>query len=169
MAQVKGKFIKLAGFIMFPDEIKIADEYLKVTLGLNHNDLEDEEWYDTSIFDTFMKICVEHSLSKERVYMIIGKKVYPTIQRTTGLPSYLKSPLDYIKFEAEGFMMNHRGEDVVPRKIISAGANEVIMEAKAPGYSNKLYEGVWLGILEMCKITTGKVENLGKDVFRITW
>jgi hypothetical protein len=169
MAQVKGKFIKLAGFVMFPDELKIADEYLKKLLGLTHDYLEDEEWYDTSIFDTFMKTCVEHSLSKERLYITIGKKVYPTIKNTTGLPEHLVTPLDFIKFEAEGFLQNHRGEDVFPRKIIKAEDHEVIMQAKAPGYSSKLYEGVWLGILYMCDIKTGHVENLGDDIFKITW
>ena len=33
----------------------------------------------------------------------------------------------------------------------------VIVQAPAPGYNSKLYEGVYLGILEMCGVKTGKV------------
>jgi hypothetical protein len=43
------------------------------------------------------------------------------------------------------------------------------MKAVAPGYNEKLYEGVFLGILEMIGIKTGKVENLGDSVLKITW
>ena len=169
MAQVKGKFIKLAGFLMLPAELKIANEYLQGLLGKTHKDLDDEEWYDTSIFDKFMKTCEASSLSKDKIYVTIGKKVYPTIKRTTGLPPHLVTPLDFIKFEADGFLMNHQGAGVTPRKFIKAVDKEVIVEAKAPGYNSKLYEGVWLGILEMCDVKTGKVENTGNDVFKITW
>lgn len=169
MAQVKGKFIKLTARFMYPNELEIADEYLKNFLGKTHRDLKDEEWYSAAIFDKFLRICVENSLSHERLYVVVGKKVYPTIKQTTRLPSYLKTPLDFIKYEAEGFLENNRGDDVVPRKIIIAEEGHVMMEAIAPCYSNKLYEGVWLGILEMCGITTGKVENLWGDVFLITW
>lgn len=169
MAQVKGKFIKLAGFLMLPAEIKIANEYLQGLLGKTHKDLDDEEWYDISIFDKFMKTCEVNSLSKDRIYVTIGKKVYPTIKRTSGMPPHLVTPLDFIKFEADGFLMNHQGIGVTPRKFIKAVDKEVIVEAKAPGYNSKLYEGVWLGILEMCDIKTGKVENTGNDVFKITW
>ena len=169
MAQVKGKFIKMTGFLMLPAEIKLANEYLLKELGVTHKDLKDEEWYDTAYFDNFMRICAENSSMKDKIYVTIGKKVYPTIKRTVGMPPHLSTPLDFIKFEAEGFLMNHQGVDVVPRKIIKAIDKEVIMEAKAPGYNSKLYEGVWLGILEMCGITNGKVENTGNDVFKITW
>ena len=169
MAQVKGKFIKMTGFLMLPAEIALANDYLFSELGKKHIELDDEGWYDTKIFDKFMRICSENSVAKDRIYLTVGKKVYPTIKRTAGMPPHLVTPLDFIKFEAEGFLMNHQGTDVTPRKIIKAEDKEVIMEAIAPGYNSKLYEGVWLGILEMCGISTGKVENTGNDVFKITW
>jgi len=169
MAQVKGKFIKMVGFLMFSKELKSANEFLVSSIGKTSTELDDEGWYDTSIFDKFMKTCVEGSSLKEKIYITIGKKVYPTIKRTVGLPENLKTPLSFILFEAEGFLQNHQGEGVVARKIIKSSDREVIIEAKAPGYNSKLYEGVWLGILEMCGVTTGKVESKGNDVFAITW
>lgn len=170
MAKVKGKFIKLTGNLMLAAEIQEANKYLVNELGLTHLQLKDEEWYDTKIFDRFMSICAENSLAKDGIYLMIGKRVYPVIQRTVGLPPHLKTPLDFVLFEAEGFLLNHQGEDVVPRKIMKSEEGEVVIEAKAPGYNSKLYEGVFLGILEMCgKKETAKVENLGDDVFKITW
>ena len=169
MAKVKGKFIKLTGNLMLEKERVLANEFLQKELGLTHRQLEDEAWYDTLIYDRFMRICVENSLSKDFMYIFIGKKVYPTIKKSVGLPEYLKTPLDFIKFEAEGFLMNHLGDDVVPRKFIKVADREVIMQAIPPGYSSKLYEGVFLGILEMCGVQTGVVENIGDHTFKITW
>ncbi len=169
MATVKGMFIKLVGNMMLPNEQKIANEYLQKELGVTHTQVEDEGWYDTGILDKFMSICVQHSTTKEYTYIIIGKKIYPTIKKLTGLPEHLKTPLDFIKFEAEGFLLNHQGSDVLGRKIIKAVDKEVVIQAKAPGYNSKLYEGVYLGILEMCGVKSGQVKNTGNDTFQITW
>ncbi len=92
------------------------------------------------------------------------------------MPPNLKTPLDFIKFEAEGFLANHRGSDVRPRKITKAQDKDVIIEAPAPGYHSKLFVGVYLGILEMCGIKTGKVDQTksqekgdSTSEFHITW
>jgi hypothetical protein len=77
--------------------------------------------------------------------------------------------LDFIKFEAEGFLSNHQGKDVIPRKFIKAEEGEVVVKAPAPGYNEKLYEGVFLGILKMCGVENGKVVNVGDSTFHITW
>lgn len=169
MAEVKGKFIKMAGSLMLKNEIEKANAYLQQQLGMKHSELEDEGWYDTKIFNEFMRIPAEASHTKEFMYVLVGKRVYPTIKRSVGLPQELKDPLDFLKFEAQGFLMNHRGNDVVPRRFIKAENREVIVEAKAPGYNGRLYEGVFLGILEMCNVRSGRVEVAGSDIFTITW
>jgi hypothetical protein len=169
MAKVKGKFIKMTGMLMLKSEVALADEYLISEIGCGHKEIKEEDWYETKLMDKFFKICAENSIHKDEIYITIGKKVYPTIKMSVGLPPHLTTPLDYIKFEAEGFLMNHLGEDVSPRKFISAKEGEVVVEAKAPGYNSKLYEGVWLGILEMIGIRSGKVVNDGNDVFTISW
>ncbi|MDC7124708.1 MAG: hypothetical protein PQJ46_04025, partial [Spirochaetales bacterium] len=66
-------------------------------------------------------------------------------------------PLDFIKFEAEGFKNEHRGSDVVPRKIIEAKEGKVLIEAMSPGYDCLLIEGVYLGILDMCNVSNKEV------------
>jgi len=43
------------------------------------------------------------------------------------------------------------------------------MYAPAPGYDETLYIGVWLGILEMCDIFSGKVEKTGESTYKISW
>ena len=54
-------------------------------------------------------------------------------------------------------------------KISGEKENEVTMYAPAPGYDENLYIGVWLGILEMIGITSGKVEELGDHTYKIIW
>ncbi len=171
MAEVKGKFIMLACSLMgaYPEAQAQANEYLKKVTNKGRTELEEEGWYDTKIFDEVMELYAKASLSGYRAIVTLGRKVYPTIKKTAGIPENIKTPLDFIKFEAEGFLLNHKGSDVIPRKIIKAVDKEVIVQAPAPGYNEILYEGVFLGILEMCGVTTGKVENIGKSTFKITW
>lgn len=178
MAQVKGKFIQLAGYLMalYKDAQQKADDFLKSKVGKSFNELDPEGFYDAKIFDVFMKEYAKASPTNDKAIVTLGKKVYPTIQKTSGLPDALKTPLDYILFEAEGFLLNHKGADVTPRKFLKKEEKNVIIEAKAPGYDCKLYEGVFLGILEMCGVKTGKVSQVkciknGDHTceFHITW
>jgi hypothetical protein len=171
MAKVKGKFITLACSLMaaYHDAQTEANEYLKKMTGKGWTELEQEGWYDTKIFNEVMELYAKSSLSGSNAIVTLGRKVYPTIKKTAGIPEHIKTPLDFIKFEAEGFLLNHDGDDVIPRKILKAFDKEVVVQAPAPGYNEKLYEGVFLGILEMCKISTGQVENIGKSTFKITW
>jgi hypothetical protein len=171
MAEVKGKFITLGCSLMtvYPEAQTKANNYLKKETGRGWNELEQEGWYDTKIFNEVMELYAKSSLTGIKAIVTLGRKVYPTIKKSVGIPDNIKTPLDFIKFEAKGFLLNHKGDDVIPRKIIKSIDKEVIVQAPAPGYNEKLYEGVFLGILEMCGITTGKVENIGKSTFKITW
>jgi hypothetical protein len=170
MAQVKGKFISLGLHLMgaYADAQKKAEAALKAATGKSGSELDPEGWYDTKVFDQVMKIYAEASITKGKAIVTLGKKVYPTIKATAGLPPHLKTPLDFIKFEADGFLANHQGAGVTPRKFIKAVDKEVVMMASAPGYDATLYEGVFLGILEMCGVKTGKVVRDG-DKLTITW
>ncbi|KUO78691.1 MAG: hypothetical protein APF81_09490 [Desulfosporosinus sp. BRH_c37] len=178
MADVKGKFITLAGSLMafYETQLKKADEELFKSTGKHWDGLDPEGWYNTKIFNSFMQSYAEGSPTKDMAIVTLGKKVYPTIKASVGLPPNLKTPLDFIKFEAEGFLANHRGADVKPRKFLLSEDKHVIIQAPAPGYNPKLFEGVYLGILEMCGIRTGKVVQLkaaakgqGTDEFDIRW
>jgi hypothetical protein len=84
--------------------------------------------------------------------------------------------LKTLSLEGEFFNAFHRGKDVRPRKYLQIREGEVIVEAMAPGYNCKIYEGVYLGILELYGIKTGQVVQThcvvrGNPtcVFRITW
>ncbi|MBI4976585.1 MAG: hypothetical protein HZC28_03840 [Spirochaetes bacterium] len=171
MAEVKGKFITLGCHLMsaYPAAQAGANDYLKKETGTEWNGLEQEGWYNTRIFNTVMELYAKSSIAGESAIVTLGRKVYPTIKKTVGIPEHIKTPLDFIHYEAEGFLQNHRGDDVVPRKIIKDVDREVIVHAPAPGYNVRLYEGVFIGILEMCGIKSGKVENIGNSTFAITW
>ncbi|MBN1591303.1 MAG: hypothetical protein JW888_17455 [Pirellulales bacterium] len=178
MAEVRGKFINLAGGLMslYPEYLAVADRSLFLRIGKHWNELEPEGWYDTSLFELLMQAYAKASPTGEKALITLGRKVYPTIKKTVGLPDRLKTPLDFIKYEAEGFLANHRGPGVRPRRFIKVVDREVIVEAPAPGYSEKLYLGVFQGLLEMCGVKTGcvvqtKSREQGDSTaeFRITW
>ncbi|MBL7990597.1 MAG: hypothetical protein JNN25_04090 [Candidatus Kapabacteria bacterium] len=114
MAEVKGKFIMLAGSLMtlYKDGLAEANKGLVAKTGKTFSELEPEGWYDTSLFNLFMETYARYSVSGDRAIVTLGRNVYPTIKKSAGLPPHLKTPLDFIKFEAEGFLANHRGSDV---------------------------------------------------------
>jgi hypothetical protein len=174
MAQVKGKFITLTGFLMSQKDDKalsFSDKILFSKTGKHWNELDPEGWYDTSLFNGFMK-SYEASASDEKAIIKVGKHVYPTIKETVGLPPEIKTAFDLIVFEAKGFELNHKGDDVKPRQFVKKQDGFVIVKAPAPGYTQKLYIGVFLGILEMFGITQGKVTmTKGKPDFEyeIKW
>jgi len=171
MAGVKGKFITLTGMLM-SDNLELlekANQFLENKIGLRHLELDQEEFYDTTVWNDYMHIYTEGHTNPKQAIIDLGMSVYPTIKRTAGMPPHLKTPLDYIVFEAEGFRMNHAGDDVIQRKIIEESSNHIVMYAPAPGYDENLYIGVWLGILEMIGIDTGKIDELGDHTYRISW
>ncbi len=171
MAEIKGKFITLTGMLMSDKEeiLAKANEYLEDETGCTHLELDPEDYYDTSLWDHFMKVYSNSYDNPKQAMIDLGKRIYPTIKRTSGFPEHLKTPLDFVKYEAEGFLENHNGDDVIPRKISNEQETEITMHAPAPGYDESLYIGVWLGILEMVGITTGEVEELGNSTYRIHW
>ena len=161
MAEVKGRSITLTGTLMSlcPRQLDQADTLLIARCGKHWNELDPEGWYDTLSWGDFMDAYAKASISGDRALVTIGRNIYPTIKKAGGLPPALKTPLDLIRYEAQGFLTEHRGADVKPRKFIKAVDREVVVEAPAPGYNSRLYEGVFLGILEICGVTAGRVEQ----------
>ena len=163
MAEMKGKFITLGCSLLEtkPEAKNAALTSVKQMTGKEWNELDPEGWYDTKVMNAVFQAIEDHSspLLAWAAIKVIGRRVYPTIQSTVGLPGDLLTPLDFVKFEAKGFLENHRGSDVIPRKIIRADPNLVIMEAPSPGYKCSFIEGVFEGILHMCDIRNGKVKQ----------
>ncbi|MEW6351796.1 MAG: hypothetical protein AB1646_22335 [Thermodesulfobacteriota bacterium] len=161
MAEVKGKFISLACSLIQtkPDALQAAINAVQKMTGSDYRDLNPEGWYDTKVFDAVFSALEEHSspILAWAAIKVIGLRVYPTIEATVGLPKHFKSPLDFVVFEAEGFLANHRGPDVIPRKFLKSEEGHVIVDAPSPGYNCALIEGVFEGILQMCGVRNGRV------------
>jgi len=170
MAQVKGKFITLTGMLASSsgDIIKKIDRYLEEQTGLTHLELDPEEFYDVSLWRDVMNFYSSTSLDPKKAIINLGRRIYPSIKHTTGLPPNLKTPRDFIVFEAEGFRLNH-SQDVEQRKILDESKDSVTIYAPAPGYDESLFVGVWLGILETIGISTGKVEEVSKSTYKVSW
>jgi hypothetical protein len=178
MAQLRGKYITMMGAFMgaYQNARKEVDDLLFAQTGKKYNELEPEGWYDTKWLHLFQEAYVKASPSKEVARVTYGRSIYPSLKRANLLPTNLKTALDFIKYEADGFKDSHKGTDVKPRKFIKLTEGDVIVEASAPGYNSKLYEGIYLGILEMLGIKTGKVvqtksQEKGDSTseFHITW
>jgi hypothetical protein len=163
VAEVKGKFIMLAVDLIKtkPEAREAAIRAVKSLTGRDPYELDPEGWYDTRAFQAVFS-AIEANAEEIMAWAsikVIGRLVYPTIRTTVGLPPHLITPVDFIRFEADGFMANHRGHDVVPRKFIKAEEGEVIVEAPSPGYDCVLIEGVYEGILQMCGFYNGSVRQ----------
>jgi len=154
---------------MLAKELARANKYLVETVGVEHKDIEDEAWYECEVFNRFKDIAIENSISGQRLYYLIGTRVYPTIKESAGMPPHLVTPLDFIKFEAEGYLLNHLGDEIKPREIIKAIDGEVLMEASTPGYNPDFMRGVYAGILKMCGVENFNVEYVGDDKYSIKW
>jgi hypothetical protein len=162
MAEVKGKFITLAADLLRskPAVRSAAMGAVERMTGKTPFGLEPEGWYDTTVLDEVFRAIDEGEspLVAWAVVKVIGQNLYPTIY-AMGLPKDLRTPLDFLKFEAEDFLRNHRGSDVVPRKFIKTETSCIIIEALSPGYNCALTEGVFDGILRMCHVTRGRVKQ----------
>jgi predicted hydrocarbon binding protein len=180
MAEVKGKFISLACSLIQtkPAALQAARDAVKEMTGMDYMDLDPEGWYNTNVFDAVFSALEEHSspILAWASIKVVGLRVYPTIEATAGLPKHFISPLDFVRFEADGFLANHRGRDVIPRKFLKAEEGHVIVEAPSPGYNCALIEGVFEGILQMCGVAQSKVvqtkcKRKGDStcVYNITW
>lgn len=180
MAQIKAKFIQLAcNFLSSsPETQRAAVAAVERNAGKPYKELDPEGYYDTSVLDAIFKEIDSH----ESEFMaqvrkkVIGQEVYSTIRFTVGIPEHIKTPLDHVKFEAEGFLLNHRGADVKPRRILLAEDRHVVIEAPSPGYDCTWIEGVFEGILRMTgqagkavKQTTCVKKGDRTCVFDIEW
>ena len=180
MADVKGKYITMACRLLEtkPEAKKAALQNVKKLTGKEYNELDQEGWYDAKVLESIFQAIRVHStpIIANAAIKLIGQKIFPTIERTVGLPKHLKTPLDFLKYDIESFKNDHRGSGVKPRKIIEAQEGKVIMEATSPGYDCTLIEGVFLGMLDICgvknkEVTQTKCIRKGDQdcVYLITW
>jgi len=164
VAEVKGKFITLACDLIKTKPVarQAAMDAVKHLTGMGPYELDPEGWYNTRVFDAVFSAIeanAEGILGWASI-KVIGQLVYPTIRSTVGLPPHLQTPVDFVKFEADGFMLNHRGPEVVPRKFIKIDEGNIVVEAPSPGYNCVLIEGVFEGLLHICGIRDGSAKQI---------
>ncbi|MCP1311616.1 hypothetical protein [Paenibacillus tyrfis] len=177
MAEIRGKFITLLCSLMgvYKTQQEEANEFVQLNTGKGFKELEAEGWYDYDIYCELMSRYRSASLSKDRAMVTLGQKIYPTIRSTMGLPeSLMDNLLGFLKFNEEVFKASIRGKEVAPMKFLTIEEGEVIIQSlppsdKYPELHMRLYEGVYLGILELCRVKEKKVEVLDNFTYRITW
>jgi hypothetical protein len=172
MIETRGKFITLiASFLeIYKSDHEKLDNLIRQKTGKGLMELDPDGWYSMELQDMSIEAYRNASASQNLAYTTLGRSVYPTLNSLGAIPAHLQgNPLELIKFEAEGFKMSSRGEGIVPRNFVKAEEGEVIIEAVTPGLADKLMEGVFQGILKLCKVEEPKVERLENSTYRITW
>jgi len=161
LAEVKGRCITLTGILMArsPRQLDQADTLLMAKCGKRWMELDPEAWYSTACWGVFMDTYAKASVARDGALVTLGRNFYPTLLQSDELPAALQTPVDFIRYDAEGFLATHRGDDVRPRRFIKATERDIVVEAPAPGYNSRLYQGIYLGILDMCGVATGTVEQ----------
>lgn len=163
MAEIKGKFITLACSLLEhrPGTQAEALQRVKSLTGKEWNQLEPEGWYGAEVIDAVFQAAETHegSILGKSIIRTMGRQVYPTIEKTVGFPKHLKTPLDWLQWEGNSFLDDHRGPDLVPRKFTKIEPGHIVVEAMSPGYNCIFIEGVYEGILEMCGIKDYKVRQ----------
>jgi hypothetical protein len=163
MAKIKGKFIRLACSLLElnPKAKREALHSVKRLTGVEWNQLTPEGWYDASVIETVYQVIEKHygTLMGWSTIKVIGRRIFPTIAETVGFPEHLHTPLDWLKWEGNSFLDDHKGKDVVPRKFTTTEPGHVVVEAISPGYTCILIEGVYEGILNMCNIKNYTVKQ----------
>ena len=109
MAQLKGKFIILAGHLMtfYKEQQKVADDLLFQRIGKHFKELDPNGWYDVERYNDFMQKYAEASLTGKEAILTLGRQTFPLIKRTQGFPPHIKTVLDLIKFSVEQFLDDH--------------------------------------------------------------
>lgn len=175
--EIKGQFITtLCNLLETSPEVKVAAfEHVKQVTGKSYDKLDPQGWYpiraSTGILEMISK---EYTPVLTRVrFKTMGSNVYPTMKAHGGIPADVNTPGKLMRFEAEGYMKSHRGAEVVPHKILKDAPNEFIVQVDLlPGTPSAMYEGVYLGILKMCGISSGIVRVTEKDghtLFHVNW
>lgn len=161
MVEVRGKFITLAaGFIkIYPRYYDKADAFVLEKTGLRQTQLDPEAWYDARIYAYLMECFVEASPTKEKALITLGRGIYPTIQRTVGLPPGLETIEDFVEFEAKAYLDNVRGPGVRPRRISKLADGHLRIQLRMDEQPCKIGEGVYQGMLTMTGNPDGIVEH----------
>ncbi len=175
--EIKGKFIHLVASLvsLYRDALEQADEYLLGKTGKHWNELDPETWYPVGCYVKFMENYTATSMARDNALVTLGKLIYPKIDRTVGFPPGLTTPLDFIKFEAEGYLANLRGPRIEPRNITRQIEGNVIVRLVMKEQPCKTMEGIYQGMIEMCgksgSVTHLKCREAGDDAceFNITW
>ncbi len=180
MAEVKGKFITLACDLIKskPEARQAAIDAVRKLAGKDPYELDPEGWYDTKVFDAVFTAIESNTtgIMGWASIKVIGQARLPDDKGDRRPSSAAEMPLDFVKFEAEGFLQNHRGSDVIPRKFIKTEDKNIVVDAPSPGYNCTLIEGVFEGILHICGIADGAVRQIQcvkrgdpTCVYHITW
>lgn len=163
MAKSKGKFVTMACTLLElnPEALAEAARTIEQLTGQEWTQLAPEGWYNTNVIESVFQIAEKYygSIMAWSTIKIMGRRIYPTIAKTAGFPKHLKTPLDWLRWEGQSFLNDHQGRDVAPRNFLKVEPGHIIVEAISPGYNCVLIEGVYEGILEMCKIKTYRVKQ----------
>ncbi|MBB4313634.1 methyl-accepting chemotaxis protein [Roseospira marina] len=169
VADIRGRVVLLTASLMDPATRARAEQVLVERTGHSLSGIKPEDWVSTAVFDTLLQEYARGSGRGEGAIIEVGRKVFPALEAAGKLPKGTKTPVEWLLYENEIFLLEHQGTEVRGRNVLRAEDGHVTMEALAPGYDAALYVGVYEGILQWRGITDGTVARRPGGVFDITW
>jgi len=171
MAEIKGKFIALAGILLSdkPELLEKANEQLVKKYGYTHQFIAYEDYYDSQIFSEFL---VAYSTSQEQpedALTYFGRRAIALLQRSSSFPGSISSVDELLKIQTEILEQNHHYEQLTWPSIVTSSAHSITIFAPAPEYDSRIFPGMWLELLEKSLKTTINIKELGGNAYRLTW
>jgi len=142
---------------LYKKQQKEADDQLFKKTGKYFKELDPDGFYDVEIFEAFIQKYTKASYTGEKALLTLGKRIPPHIKKTQGIPPDIDTALKLILFSAKQFAYDHQG--LSPIKIMRAKEGEVHLRLPNIGYNCLMIEGVYLGILNIFGIKTGKIDH----------
>ena len=157
-----------------PEAYADAVRYIQQKTGKHPDQIDPMGWYPAALFSGILDALVKHSspILARAAFKLMGAQIYPALKAHGVIPPDVNTVNKMFHFEATGFTKNFRGVGLTPRKIIKETANEFVVQADMPPeLVSDLQEGVFQGILNLCKVTgTVKLENKdGHSIYHMQW
>jgi hypothetical protein len=144
---------------IYKTELEKADRQLFRDAGKHWHELEPDGWYDARHYRNFINGYVKASPAKENAMITLGKQIYLTVKQMDGFPPGLKTPIDYLEFEAKTYLEAFQGAEISPRKFIKKYPGYVIIQTKMTEQDCKVVEGVYRGIMRLAGVSRGKIQQ----------
>jgi|GEM_PF-5900920 len=116
---------------------------------LSVEDIDPDGWYDLdSTLISYQKSILDNALGGRLGLIMLGKRVFPTIKKTTDQLETFKDPINIFKVIQDFYLMNNRGDDLGAYYTENINETSLNMRENVPHLTD-FHTGMWEGIVRM--------------------